>query len=66
MSGTSGAQTRGPVAEADPEYYHYMLNSKKSSWTQFTISGNTLTVHAQYSENGTAKSYRTWGIQKSA
>ena len=66
MTGTSGTQTRGPVAEADASLYKYKETSKPSSWTEYTIDGSRLTATIKYADGNSVKTYDTWSIVKSA
>ena len=66
MTGTSGTQTRGPVTEADATLYRYKLNSNKSSWTEYEINGNKMTVTVKYAGANGVQNYEQWGIVKSA
>ena len=65
MTGTSGTQTRGPVAEANAAWYDYKMNSNKSSWTEYTIDGNTMSVAVKYADGNQVREYTSWGIVKS-
>ena len=65
MTGTSGTQTRGPVAEANAAWYDYKMNSNKSSWTEYTIDGNTMSVAVKYADGNQVREYASWGIVKS-
>ena len=63
MNGTSGGQTRGPHA-LDNKFYKYAQASNASSWAEFTIEGNMMTVSVNYyTENG-IQTYQSWGIKK--
>lgn len=64
MTGTSGIQTRGPVSEAE-NIYHFKLTSNKSSWTEYSINGNQMTVTVKYASADGVKQYAQWGITKS-
>ena len=66
MTGTSGTQTRGPVAEANAALYNYKMTSYASSWTEFAINGNQMTVAVKYADGNQVKEYTKWGIIKSA
>ena len=66
MTGTSGSQTRGPVADADASLYKYKLNSYASSWTEYAIDGNKMVVTMKYVNGDKVHEYASWGIVKSA
>ncbi len=63
MSGTGGNQTRSPFELNVPVQYKYALSSKNSSWAEFEINDNQLTVDVKYYD-GSVKSYTKWGIIK--
>ena len=66
MTGTSGTQTRGPVADANAAWYDYKMNSYTSSWTEYEIDGDKMTVTVKYADGDQVKEYTEWGIIKSA
>ena len=63
MNGTAGEQTRNPYG-TDDALYKYQQGSKKSSWAQFEISGNTMKVSVNYYTSSGVQNYQTWGIKK--
>lgn len=63
MSGTAGEQTRG-VYNKNSNLYDFALDSKKSSWAEFSIDGNTVTVSVKYDKNGVPTEVYNWGIIK--
>ena len=66
MTGTSGTQTRGPVAEANAAWYNYKMTSYASSWTEYEINGNMMSVVVKYADGNQVREYTRWGIIKSA
>lgn len=63
MSGPAGSQTRSPDAKMNASLYKYATSSKASSWSEFAIEGNRLTVTMKYGASGTV--YHKWGVVKS-
>ena len=66
MSGPAGHQTRVPNENMDASLYYYAKASNASSWSEFAIDGNTLTVTVKYVSGTTVSEYCAWGIEKSA
>ena len=64
MNGPAGASGRGPWYPLEDALYSYAQASKTSSWADFAIDGNTLTVSVKYYENSQVKTYQEWGIKK--
>lgn len=63
-SGSAGDQARNIESKANGALYHYMKDSKKSSFSKISIKGNKLIVSAQYVNGATVQTYATWGIAK--
>ncbi|MBO5480329.1 MAG: metallophosphoesterase [Clostridia bacterium] len=66
MNGPAGNQTRSPYSMEEGALYKYVLSSNVSSWADFEIDGNTLTVTAKYATESGVQQYRKWGIKKTA
>ena len=63
MNGPAGSQTRSPYA-IDESLYAYAEKSKKASWAEIEVTGDTVTVTVKW-HDGTAEGvYHKWGIQK--
>ena len=62
MSGTAGEQTRSPYTNSS--LYEISASSKKCSWAEFTVSGNTISVNVKYSSNDVAETLYTWNLLK--
>ena len=67
MSGASGSDPREADSNAEDymHLYEYGHGSFPSSWTEFEVSGDTITVTVKYNDNGAQFTYYTWGIKKS-
>lgn len=71
MNGPAGSQTRTlyePDANSSvlENYYYYGEDSYASSWAEFEVSGNTITVTVKHVDaDGEVKDYYTWGMIKS-
>ena len=70
MNGPAGNQIREPynpnanVSELQT-YYDYGVASMASSWAEFELNGNAMTVTVRYIDDlGEVKNYYTWGILK--
>ncbi len=48
MNGTGGNGTRSPQATYEKEYYDYLYGSHESSWAEYTVEEDTLTVKVKY------------------
>ena len=69
MNGPAGSQTReiyNPDKNASiiESYYHYAVNSNASSWAEFEVDGDTITVTVKYVDDEGVHDYYTWGIKK--
>ena len=64
MNGPAGSQTRSPY-EVDADLYAYAEASKKASWAEIKVDGDTLTVTVKWSDSTGEHTYRTFGIKKS-
>ena len=62
MSGTAGEQTRSPYTTSS--LYEISSSSKKCSWTEFTINGNTITVNVKYASGNNAEILHSWNLLK--
>ena len=63
MSGTAGEQTR-TVYQNNSLLYNLALDSQKSSWSEFSIDGDTLTVTVKTAKNGNPTEIYKWGVKK--
>ena len=66
MNGPAGDQAKGEssIYPHDESLYAYALPSKVSSWAEFSVSDNTLTVTVKTDQSGTAANIISWGIKK--
>ncbi len=66
MNGPAGDQAKGEssIYPHDESLYAYALPSKVSSWAEFSVSDNTLTVTVKTAQSGTAANIISWGIKK--
>ncbi len=65
MNGTAGAQTRAIVSSgAQNAYYEKISASQQSSWAEYTVTENTLTVSVKNLSSGSVQEYYSWGILK--
>ena len=65
MNGPAGTQTRAPVS-IDESLYAYAETSKKASFAEIEVTGNTLTVTVKYHTGSGIQVYHTWGIKKTS
>ena len=65
MNGPAGNQTR-TVFKNDETLYAYAMGSSVSSWADFEIVGDNLTVTVKTAYSGVVKDIVSWGIKKSA
>ena len=63
MNGPAGTQSRAPV-EIDETLYAYAESSKKGSWAEITVTGDSLTVTVKWHDGSAERVYHTWGIKK--
>lgn len=66
MNGPAGDQAKGEssIYKHDESLYAYALPSKISSWTEFEVSGDVLSVTVKTAQSGTAANLISWGIKK--
>ncbi len=64
MHGASGNQTRWPVDGVETQYYEEYSNSETSTWAEFEITENLLTVKVYSYNSGTPKLLMSYGIKK--
>ena len=66
MNGPAGDQAKGEssIFKHDELLYAYALPSKISSWAEFEVFGNKLTVTVKTAQSGTATNVLSWGIIK--
>ena len=59
-------QKTAPITQCMIEdYYYYGEDSYASSWAEFEVSGNAITITVKYMDtNGEVKNYYTWGMIK--
>ena len=65
MNGPAGDQARGDVFNHDNSLYAYAKASTASSWAEFEVNGDKLTVKVKTAQSGTTSDIVTWGIKKS-
>lgn len=65
MNGPAGDQARGEVFNHDNSLYAYAKASTASSWAEFEVNGDKLTVKVKTAQSGTTSDIVTWGIKKS-
>ena len=46
--------------------YEYAEGSKTSSWAEFEVSGDKITVYVKNASSGSVVTQKTWGIKKVA
>ncbi len=66
MNGPAGDQAKGEssIYAHDESLYAYALPSKVSSWAEFGVSGDVITVTVKTAQSGTAANIISWGIKK--
>ena len=66
MNGPAGDQAKGEssIYAHDESLYAYALPSKASSWAEFGVSGDVITVTVKTAQSGTAANIISWGIKK--
>ena len=66
MNGPAGDQAKGEssIYKHDESLYAYAMASKISSWAEFEVEGDTLTVTVKTAQSGTATDELSWGIIK--
>lgn len=66
MNGPAGDQAKGEssIYKHDESLYAYALPSKISSWAEFEVSGDVLSVTVKTAQSGTAANLISWGIKK--
>lgn len=64
MSGTAGEQYRSPYATYDSSLYDIADSSKKCSWAEFTVNGNTISVNVKYASGSNVQTLYTWNLLK--
>ena len=65
MNGPAGDQARSEVYKHDDSLYAYARVSQASSWAEFVVGGETLTVTVKTANSGEANDIISWGIKKS-
>ena len=50
----------------DPSLYKYAQTPKRSSWAEFTVENDKLTVEVKYFDGTNTQVYHTWGIKKNS
>lgn len=66
MNGPAGNQARTDVYSNDETLYEYAEASKTSSWAEFEVSGDRITVYVKNASSGSVVTQKTWGIKKVA
>ncbi len=68
MNGPAGDQKKGQssIYSHDESLYEYAEISQESSWAEFAVSENDITVYVRYANAGAVKTTHIWGIKKSA
>lgn len=64
MNGPAGNQARNEIYNHDDSLYAYAKRSRPSSWAEFEVSQNLLTVTVKTANSGTAEKIISWGIKK--
>jgi hypothetical protein len=64
MSGTAGEQYRSPYETYDSSLYDIADSSKKCSWAEFTVNGNTISVNVKYASGSNVQTLYTWNLLK--
>ena len=66
MNGPAGDQAKGnnDIFPHDESLYAYACTSSVSSWAEFEVSGNKISVTVKTAKSGTAADILTWGIIK--
>lgn len=66
MNGPAGNQARSEIFGHDESLYAYAQASQPSSWAEFEVSGDRLTVKVKTAHAGSSADIVSWGIKKSA
>ena len=70
MNGPAGNQSKGSgdlfMDDNNRNLYYYGTASQQSSWAEFLVDGDKITVTLKSAASGTAQTIRTWGIKKTA
>lgn len=66
MNGPAGNQARTDLYSNDETLYEYAEVSKTSSWAEFEVSGDKITVYVKNASSGSVVTQKTWGIKKVA
>lgn len=66
MNGPAGNQARSEIFGHDESLYAYAQASQPSSWAEFEVSGDRLTVKVKTALAGSSADIVSWGIKKSA
>ena len=66
MNGPAGNQARTDLYSNDETLYEYAESSKTSSWAEFEVSGDKITVYVKNASSGSVVTQKTWGIKKVA
>ncbi len=66
MNGPAGNQARSEIFGHDESLYAYAQASQPSSWAEFEVSGDRLTVKVKSAHTGSSADIVSWGIKKSA
>lgn len=64
VNGSTNSGGRNPYSGADFSLYEYYQKGNASSWAEYEIDGNKLTVTVKYLSSGNVGTYATWGIIK--
>lgn len=66
MNGPAGNQAKTDMYAYDKTLYDYAECSATSSWAEFEVSGDSITVYVKNASNGSVVTQKTWGIKKTA
>lgn len=66
MNGPAGNQKRTVEYAYEESLYDYAEGSSESSWAEFEVSGNQITVYVKNASSGSVVTQKTWGIKKAA
>lgn len=66
MNGPAGNQARSEIFGHDESLYAYAQGSQPSSWAEFEVFGDKLTVKVKTAHAGSSADIVSWGIKKSS
>lgn len=66
MNGPAGNQARTDIYDHDKALYDYAEGSTASSWAEFEVNGDLITVYVKNAAKGSVVTLKTWGIRKTA